>query len=781
MTRVCVGTQKIVTRLRKLRGMPTIFVNGHPIHGGFVGTRGGSHFLKARPEGVMPLTWMGTDWQMLLIGPGGTFDLERLVEGMAHLFKRNSRALGGVILGLRPNRDWVAAHPCEMPVAAWPIDWMTDPRPDASWASQVWRKDSVAFVESVARRLHDEFKGRVIFYQVGGGRCAENSPQIVIDSSEPMLRHLRDWLRKRYHDDVGRLRRYWSDPKVTFETATPPDHAERLTTEWFAFRSPFRRRTGDYLAALSECVEHNVLLWSAAIKRATRGEALAVSPAAKCLDAGLYMDAHAGMTKNTVRGYLVSPHLDIVQSAASYTYRDLGRGDTTFLQPMGSVQLAGKMHMRDFDERTHLTAWKGEEFPKCRLWQPPADAWGDEQLLIRSAAYSLLKGGAFWWHELEKGMYQLPSHIQTARRLQAVGRGIVWTDRRMSAKGMAIFVDPESHYLLSSSNRLIFAMNYEARQLQWAHAGMASNIFCIEDAKHPGMPSPKVIMVTNAFVMTTAQADAVKALARKNRATLIWLTAPGVQTSHGFDLEQTRRITGFKVRALDVETLPRITMTPNGLRLAGSLLGQNAVVPLPKGTPVHGGHPWSHVRWDSEIPKASFGGGPFDADDAAARGIGPTFYVDTAGDPAVHILGELDSINQPGLVAREMDGYTSVYCAAPYLHKALLRQIGKDSGAHLYLDTDDLVHASRELLLINARRAGDKEVSWPSRVEVVVDLYSGRTIARNARRWTIPLRKYETRFLFAGAAAVAEKVRRGMALTWADAIGSRRVPIKDGG
>ena len=729
---------KYVAKVRRYRGAPTIFVNGRPIHGGFVGTRGGSHFLQAKPEGVVPLTWGGVGWQMVFVGPGGAFGTDKLIEVMADLFERNPQAFGGVVLGLRPGRDWIAQHPDEMPVAAWPIDWRTDSRPDASWASEVWRRDSAAAVENIAGRLHAEFKGRVILYQIGAGRCGENGPQIHVDFSVPMLRHLRAWLRRRYRDDVDELRRCWSDPDVTFETAAPPDHAERLSTEWFSLRSPLRRRTADYYAACAECVEHNALLWGEAVKRATKGESLYATPAASVLDTGLHMDAHGHLNKNTVAGYLASTHLDMVESPASYMYRDLGRGDTTFLQPMGSVQLAGKMHLRDFDTRTSLTAWKGEEFPKCRLWQPPADAWGDVQVLVRDTAYSLMKNSAFWWHELEKDMYSLPEHIECARRLQAVGRGAVHADRRMADNGLAVLIHTESNFLISSSNRLIPAMNYEARQFQWAHAGMASNIFCVEDASHPDMPPPKVIMVTNGFAMTTDQADTVKALAREHGAALVWLMAPGVQTSDGFDLEHTSRITGFQIRALDVETLPRITMTPND-------------------------HPWSRVTWPDERPVSSFGGGPFDYDDMSARGMGPTFYADVTGDPDVVVLGELDSINQPGLVVREDEGCTSVYCSAPYLHKSLLRQIGKDTGAHIYLDTDDLVHASQELLLVNARRAGVKEFHWPREAEVVMDLYAGEQLADNTDTWTQEMRKFETRFFFAGDAEVANRLSEAMA------------------
>jgi hypothetical protein len=751
--------QKIVTTKRLYRGAPTIFVNDQPIHGGFVGTRGSNDLLGANPEGIAPLTYQNVDYQTIFIGPDGEYDTTGMEKDFAQIFEQHPQALGGLVLGMRPARDWIAANPGEMPVAAWPIDWMTNNRPDASWASEVWRQDSVKAVSHIVGRLHQLFKGRIIFYQIGAGRCGENGPQIHIDYSEPLLRHLRAWLRKRYNNDVDALRRAWSMPTVAFETATPPSPVEQMSTEWFAFRSPLRRQTADYFSAYSECVEHNILLWAEAVKKATSNESLTASPSASVLDVGLHTDLHGHLPKNTVRGYIDSPVLDMVESPASYGFRDLGRGDTTTLQPMGSVQLAGKMQLRDYDDRTHLTAWKAEEFPKCRLWEAPKDAWGDKQLMLRNTAWSLIKNGAFWWHELEKKMFSHPDHVGIVSRLQDVGRGAVQADRRMAQNGLAIFIQTEANFLQSSSNRLIFSMNYEARQLQWAHAGMASNIFVLEDAGHPDMPSPQVIMVTNAFTMSTAEADSVKALARKNNAAIVWLVAPGVQQPHGFDLEHTSRITGFKIRALDLESLPRITMRQNNF---ASGPGAQPIFQLGEEPKTAGARTLASVTWPDERPVSSFGGGQMDYDDAGARGTGPTFYVDVENDPEAIVLGDLDYAFKPGLVMRQCDGYRSIYCAAPYLHKALLRQLGHECGAHIYLDTDDLVHASRELLVVNARRAGNKTFRWPSRVEVIMDLYSGQIIAENTDHWEGELKKYETRFFFAGSKEIAANITAAM-------------------
>jgi hypothetical protein len=548
-----------------------------------------------------------------------------------------------------------------------------------------------------------------------------------------MLAYFRGRLREYYAGDVDELRRCWSDPDVTFETAMPPDRTERLRTDWFVFRSPVRRRTADFYRVFSECVEDCVIAWAEAVKRATDGEALFGAPLASVLDHGLYHTLQGHLRKNSFARAAASPHVDMLESPASYSLRDLGRGDTTAMVPVGSLRLAGKIWLRDFDTRTSLTAHPDGKRRVYALWRTPDDPWQDVQILKRDTAYSLLKGGSFWWHEIDHNMYRLPEHVRTVKRLHAVGRGIVHADRSL-VPGLGVFVDPESGLHQAGSNRLAYAMNYEARRLHWTHSGMACETFLADDAAHTDMPPHPLVMVTSGFCLTDRQVDALVALARRSNGTIVWLMAPGLQTPRGFDLDRVSRITGFRIRAADVEGLPRVTMVP-------------------------GRHPWSRVTWPEERPANSFGGGLLDADDMGGRGVGPLFYADLPRERNAEVLGLLDVLGEPGLVTRRRKGYTSVYCSAPYVHNALLRRIGRDSGAHIYVDNDDAIHAARELLLVNARRAGPRTFRWPRKAQVVVDLYTGRTVAENTQSWTARLKKYETRFYYAGTTARFEQVR----------------------
>ena len=244
-------------------------------------------------------------------------------------------------------------------------------------------------------------------------------------------------------------------------------------------------------------------------------------------------------------------------------------------------------------------------------------------------------------------------------------------------------------------------------------------------------------MVTNAFCMTDKQAKGIIKLARQNSATVIWLVAPGIQTAKGFDLERTSKITGFKICSTDVESSPLISLLP-------------------------GKHPLSRPCLSDGGVLSRFGAGPHEEDGSGSRVIGPLFYVDASCDTDVNVLGILDVLCEPGLAIRQMDGYRSVYCSAPYIHNALIRAIGVDAGSHIYLDSDDLLHVADNLILVHAKSGGKKQIHWHKKAQIVHDLYSGRKVAINCRSWSFRMKTYETRLFFAGPENMARQITQSI-------------------
>ena len=737
-------TNRIKAKRRMYRGAPTIFVNGKPITCGAVlfcnnpiatphpPYYGVPSFQQISPELVMA-------YGMFEVGNSENFTtIERWLD---KIFSDNPQALGACHIGLRPSLEWALDHPKAMTLYDRPVDWIQVEEREASWASQTWQRDSAQFVKELVHRLHKTFSGRVILYQVGAGACAENCVQgnpfhqgswYCGDFGESMLTYFRARLRDYYNNNLAKLRIAWGDTKITFETALIPDRIERMRTEWFSFRSLNKCQTADYYRALCEAIEDCTLIWAKSIKQATNHESITATPMGSMLDSGLNACFIHQLQKSVFTRAASSPDIDMFESPASYAIRDPGRGGSSAMIPLGTLRLAGKIWLRDFDTRTSVVAQKCESDPVGMLWKTPKTPWEDIQILKRDAAYSLLKGGAFWWNEIEGGMFKLEEHIRTAKHIQAVARGVVHADRSMVA-GLAVLTDAESNFHQANSNRLIYAMNYEARRLHWFHTGMASEVYQLDDVQNPNMPKHKVIMVTNAFCMTDKQAKNIIGLARQNSATIIWLVAPGLQTPKGFNLERTSKITGFKIRSADVDGLPIISLN-------------------------HSEHPWSRPSLSGGGILSRFGGGPHEEDDSGSRSIGPLFYIDASANKDTVVLGTLDVLCEPGLAVHQMDGYTSIYCAAPYVHNALLRNIGSGTGAHIYLDSDDLIHVANNLILVHAKSSGKKQIQWHKTVQIVYDLYSGREIAENCQNWSFRMKQHETRFFFAGTKGMASQI-----------------------
>ena len=107
----------------------------------------------------------------------------------------------------------------------------------------------------------------------------------------------------------------------------------------------------------------------------------------------------------------------------------------------------------------------------------------------------------------------------------------------------------------------------------------------------------------------------------------------------------------------------------------------------------------------------------------------------------------------------EKDGriYQCLLCSSICTQR-IVAAIGKRAGAHLYLDTDDLVHVCDNLIMVHANRPGVKKISWHRKAQIVVDLFTGRQVAKNCRNWSIKMKLYETRFFFAGTEAMGRKV-----------------------
>ena len=716
-------------KLADCQGQPALFVNGEPrfLAAPYLHKAPYEQFAETAP-GV----WMLFD-HAFDVSPEGEPDTSAIEKDMDALLARDPEAL--VIARSAPPDPqwWLDAHPDDV----MQFDHDVSRLPDAgryrtaSWGSDRWLEAMLGWYRAWCEQLHRRYDGRIIGHQFGMGASHENRPLgacaadgrwFCSDFSPAMRDCFRRWLRATYPDDDA-LRAAWGRSDVTLATAGIPDRVERLRSDWFTFRSPRRSQSADYYRCFSERIEHIVIRVCETIKAATGGNCLAGSHLGALMDDGFHGYLYHQSTTSMTRRAMAHPAVDLFTSPPSYWNRDPG-GDATSMMVAGSLGLHGKLIFQDQDSRTAvLPPGYREAFT---LGNIAADLDESVGILKRDAGMVITRGYGLWWHPIVRGMYDHPDLARCIARLHHIGRQSLNHPRGV-AEGVAMIVDEESAFYQQCSNHLFYPMLYAQRQQDWGRGGVPWNVYLHNDLDHPRMPDHRVYYFLNTFYLTDDEIRRIEAKVKRNGATVIWSIAPGIQSPAGIDLARVERLTGFRLCAAEIEALPRITLTALDHPYARDV--------RPLGDAYEGG----------KAPPGFFGVGPMGNDEHEGA-IGPLIYVD---DPEAVTVGELDPLQAPGFCVKPMDGWTSVFVAAPRLNAHVLRNIARAAGVHVYAEDGDVILPGKSYLTLHARTAGEKHVRLPEARDVY-ECYDGRLIGNDVTEFRDTLARHATGFYFLG-------------------------------
>jgi hypothetical protein len=675
------------------------------------------------------------------VAPDGSVDTTEIEREADDVLSREKEALLVLRTCLRAPEWWMDRYPDEVlrfdrDISRYPglVYHFGPSYRDASWGSDRWMEFLEHCYEETCARLHQRYDGRVILYEFGMGSCGENNPigacapdgrWFCADFSPAMTACFRQWLRSKYDNDEA-LQAGWSMPDVTLEKALPPPREERLRTDWFTFRDPRRAWSADYHQCFAERIEQIVIRVCGTIKRATHRQSLAGSHLGALLDNGFHAYLYNQTCINMVRRALAHPDVDTFTSPASYDNRSPG-GDSTSMMPVGSYLLHGKLIFQDQDTKTF-------QIPETvrrahRLGALAIDERETIGVLKRDIGHPIIRGYGYWWHPLVNGMYDHPAIGDCIARLADIGRRSLRFPRGV-VPGAALIVDEESAFHQQCANRLLYPLLYYQRQYHWGRSGIGWNVFLHNDLAHPRFPDHPLYYFLNTFYLTDAELEAVERRVKRQGAVVVWSCAPGLQSPRGIDLARASRLTGFRLRALEVEALPRVTLTARA----------HPYVQLDPNAACH-----RYTNPHDRTPH--IGASPMGNDDRAGI-CGPLIYVD---DPQAEVLGELDPLQVPGFCVKRFADWTSVFVSAPMLNAWILRNIAREAGIHVYAEQGDVVLPGRSFLTVHAREAGEKHIRLPAPMDVY-ECYGRRLIGRRITEFRDTLEKHDTGFYFLGSA-----------------------------
>ncbi len=728
---------ELTSEVRILNGVPALYVNGK-LTSQVLGApyrRTESDFKDFLQAGILIYDiYLRFDWT----GPE-QYDFKRVDEKLDFYLKIEPNALFLPRVLLMPGPWWCELFPNEITMRddGSPAGMFRQPC-YASFASEKYRELSHKAMVAFINHVEDKWGDHILGYQAGNGFGGEwltfnsfwevrpGSPPPkkfgVEDYSPPAQAAFRRWLQKKYQGRVEKLRRAWRDPKVTFETTTPPNEVERYSSTHGIFFDPgVSHRVPDYFSFFNDMVADVLLENCRWIKELTNHKKIVGSfygylwcnfPNLSVVHSG-----HLGFAR-----VLRSPDVDFIASPYTYDNKQIGGPNNSQTLPE-NVLLHGKLYFNEVDTETHLNQrqWRwGNCLNNPKNWEET------KGLLIRDYGYALTKGFGMWWTNLHGGNFHDEKIIKLLGDLKDVDEKYLEADRQPSAE-IAVVLDEETFKYFGDGEPLFNALLTAQKQWELGFLGAPWEPYLLTDMDNPKLRDYKLYIFLNTFRVTPQQRAAIHERLKRNGATAVWVYAPGYIGDEKLSVEHMKALTGISLAESDSSGELRVEITSHDHAYTQSLPRKFVY-----GTDVN---VENIIRWYDHQIYLKDPRDPGLQRDLPGFRINPRFW---SNDPEAKVLGNLAGLDKPGLVVKEQPGWTSVYSSAPILPAALLRNIARAAGCHIYSNADDVVYASRSFLCVYSPGGGTRTIRLPQKSRVV-DLLERRILSDGVKEFPLTM------------------------------------------
>jgi len=639
-------------------------------------------------------------------------DMNAFLEPLNFVVGADSLAQLLVHVTLDPPASWLDAHP-EAAVAAGPGGAKA-----VSLASEAWRKEAGTALGALVSAVNTSLTpDRVQGYLIGCLHSGLWHRDGGVDSSAANQAGFRRWLKARYLDDA-QLQKAWGDAGVRLEDAAIPDG---LIPEAPAGEGcpvfldlPAMQRRADFLEYTSETTAGTILEFTGQIK------GIAGKSARVIASYGYSFELVEGGAGHFSLGRLLESDLDGFASPVSYVDRGLG-GAGGLMGPVDSALLYGKQWYLIDDTRTGIARDPlTGEITRPRNVRPEdiysvqqrnfaaalghriglmwSDADGDgrlhdSEMWKRFGAMSAIYADSAGWGKEES---------QAADTADAEEEGL----QAGEMSELAVVVDEESRFVEGCGGELNELLLTQARDSA-ARAGLPVKYYVLRDVISGKAPGADLYLFLNAFKLDAEDRARLRGVLEGNRATAIWMYAPGYFGDEGASVENIAQITGINVKAFDGPEKTGSTFVLTG-------------------------------KWmEKDEP---FGGG---------MTVAPLFYIE---DENADMLAKFRASGKPSVATRFFEeGWGSVLCAEPSLTPQMLREIlgilevflCYQPGAQDFYDT---FFFGEGFVGIHGKDSGERTLELDQAADIT-DVMSPDVGWHRRRVITLPLKTGDTRLL----------------------------------
>lgn len=721
------------SEIKMVDGKPTYYLNGIPTTSLWYGRPENDTVYKA--ETLTKAGEAGVDTVICYICLSGSYGEVWLEDGTIDSVPIDQQILG--TLSGNPDAYLQVAIDTTAP------NWWLEQNPDEcvklsngklskqTFSSMKWRQECGEIVKQILDYLMEQpYANNIAGIKLTGGSTYEwqwwgmnGQPSVVGDFSTAGLNEYRNWLQEKYQTNEA-LRKSWKNNSVTFETAQVPSIEARSASQYRSILSvQDSRDVIDYQLFMADMQADTILYFADLVKEHLNNRLVVGTYMGYLLNCGTYEFATT-TAEAALDRLLRSDSIDWVQTPWLYGEREIGTM-TDYMGAMDSVTAHGKLVVVEEDSRLNMYYIDMAQDARASVGATRTMKESVE-VLKRNFCYVLSKGQSLDFYDLGGGYFdddQIYGLMSQMSQESTLSLGL----ERKSTSEVAVFMDPDmANYFVYHQDsdykcELLYKslLNKQREELQ--NIGAPYDIYLLQDLVDGLVPEHKVNIMLATTQITDVEREAIEKHLEKNGNVILWVFLTGITDGNKTDISLMSDIVGMNLGILNVDT------DTEGYKLIGTVDVTNYDHWLTKGMEDVS---YGAIEYATLSPVIA-------VKDSKAVTIG------------VHEKTGLDG-DYTGLAVKEMtnaDGskWTSIYSAVPTFPTALIRNIMKHTGCHIYDESSsDIVFADSNYVAVHSLFAGERTIYLPD-TYAVYDVFNREIITGGSNSFTFTMDGAETR------------------------------------
>jgi hypothetical protein len=602
-----------------------------------------------------------------------------------------------------------------------------------SYASELWKREAGDFLATaIGRMRRGPWADRLMMIRTSYGNAGEwnhwgYKKKKHVDFSAPMQKAFAQWLKAKYKTDRA-LRRAWDDTSVSLSSLdlVPRPDQRMLYHDIVLRKGPKAQRCIDYYDFFQYVAVKTIEHFGKVIKKASGNRLLSGAYYGYYLSHLNHLPYHLQDSGHYgLKYYLRSKYLDFLSGPYPYHQR---KNRLQINGLFSSIALHNKVWLSENDQRTHLSN-------KAIQLRYGATDSVEESIAIAKRDYmvNFSKQTSYYFFDFIKDWFVAPTYMQAVARLEEIDGQVLKAGGRSSRAQVAVLFSEESISRMANSRT---TRDSAVRAYQCAlrnmlelqdRTGAPWDIFLVSDMDKIDFSPYRLVIFANSYRASDKTLKLTRKKLFRDNKTILFLGTPGIFVDgQPFDLQRSYRFSGIKLKLLKEKLL------------------YNKLTPAIKSFP-------AMDLTKSALPREYWLTN-------SIRALG------TVNDPVATALAYYDEGKEVAVAKREFRNYrTILYTALAPPQPEILRAIFREAGVHIYLDQGqgtDSFYCAGDLLALYSRTGGQKTIVLPEKVDMAMDLFTGKIVGKKCRKIVLDLPKRPTTvMLFAGPAQAANAYR----------------------